>query len=127
MSARMEDPFNSGVTYKYVAVGPYYQNQTLVTHRNMRLWVPSGFPYGQEGEPEDDERYDDPATSPVTWALYSLGPNPERDELYEWRMLSEKKGPVAKRSWYSPQRKQGLLVRVRMRNENNYGSFQGHP
>ena len=126
MSARMEDPFNPGVTYKYIAVGPYYQNRTLVTHRPAFLYVPSGFPY-LEGAPEDDVRHDDPATSPVTWTLYSLGPNAQADEEHEWTMLSIKNGPVAKRSWYSPERKKGLLVRVRMRNGTYIGSFEGTP
>ena len=126
MSTKMEDPFNRGVTYKYVAVGPYYQNRTLVTNRNMRLWVPLGFP-AADGEPETDVRHDDPVTSPVTWVLYSMGPNPEQDESYEWDMISLLKGPVAKRSWYSPERKKGLLVRIRMRNGTHIGSFEGHP
>lgn len=126
MSARMEDPFNPGITYKYVAVGAYYQNRTLMKDEHASLFVPAGFP-SNEGEPAEDLRYDNPATSPVTWVLYSLGPNPERDKQYEWKMISQKKGPVAKRSWYSAEKKKGFLVRLRMRNGRHIGTFEGKP
>ncbi len=125
MPARMEDPFNRGVTYKYAAVGPYYQNRVLADW-NAYLWVPAGFP-AAEDDPETDVRYDDPATSPVTWVIYSLGPNVDDPHEHERTMLEDYKGPVAKRAWYSPQRDKGLLVRLRMRNGTYHGSFQGHP
>lgn len=125
ISARMEDPFNRGRTYKYTAVGPYYQNRVLADW-NAYLWVPLGFP-AAEGEMETDVRHDDPKSSPVTWVVYSLGPNVEDRHEHERSMLEDYHGPVAKRSWYSPERKRGLLVRIRMRNGRHVGSFEGHP
>lgn len=126
MSARFEDRFNPGVTYKYASVGPYYQNGQYMQNDSAFLYVPQGFP-GNEGAPKDDFLYDDPKTSPVLWGLYSLGPNPDKNEDYEWSMIKNLNGPVAKRSWYTPEKKKGLIVRVRMRNGQHVGSFEGHP
>lgn len=126
MSARFEDRFNPGVTYKYAAVGPYFQNGDFMPDMRAALYVPLGFP-ADSGQPEDDVRHDDPDTSPVIWAIYSMGPNANRAEHHEWEMLNELNGPVAKRAWYTPEKQRGLLVRVRMRSGRHIGSFEGHP
>jgi prepilin-type N-terminal cleavage/methylation domain-containing protein len=125
MSARMEDRFNPGVTYKYAAVGPYYQNGDYMPDQRAFLFVPPGFPAG-EGEPENDLLYDDPKTSPVLWVLYSLGPNGKASENHEWEMIKVLNGPVARRSWYTPEKNKGLIVRLRMRNGRHLGSFEDY-
>lgn len=126
MSARFEDRFNPGVTYKYKAVGPYYQNGDLMPEQRAALYVPVGFP-ADEGEPETDVLYDEPRTAPVPWVLYSLGPNVSDAAAHEWEMVTQLHGPVAKRSWYTSEKKKGLIVRLRLRSGRHVGSFEGHP
>lgn len=119
MSARMEDRFNPKNTYKYWSVGELYQNNRYMPYVRASLYVPAGFP-AQEGQPADDILYDDPEKSPVTWVIYSQGPN-----FDEWHSLKELNGPAPKRSWYRSDRNSGLIVRVRLRNGRHIGSFEG--
>ena len=112
-------------TYKYAAVGPYYQNGDFMPDQRAFLYVPPGFP-GSEGAFEDDVLYDDPTTSPVLWGLYSLGSNPRKNETYEQDMIKQFNGPVARRSWYTPEKKEGLVVRIRLRGGRHVGSFEGY-
>jgi len=119
MSAGVEDRYNRGNTYRYRAVGELYQNGTYVPDKRARLYMPEGFPE-QEGAPEEDCYYDTAKTSPVTWAIYSLGPHHDL-----WDLIKVKHGPVPKRSWYQPHMRRGLIVRMRLKNGRHIGSFQG--
>ena len=118
MSTGIEDRFNRGNTYKYCAVGELYQNGTYMTDKRSRLYVPKGFPEW-EGAVIEDMRYDEPDTSPVTWVVYSQGPN--RDA---WDLIKVKQGPVPRRSWYQPGQRKGLIVRMRLKNGRHIGSFE---
>ncbi len=117
MSAGIEDRYHPGNTYKYWAVGGMYQNGVYVPDKRSRLYVPEGFP-DQEGPPEEDDLHDDPKRSPVTWVVYSEGPNAD-----PWDLIKVKHGPVARRCWYQPHRRQGLIVRMRLKNGRHIGSF----
>ena len=120
MSAGIEDRFNKGNTYKYWAVGELYQNGQFMRMKQASLYVPEDFPHN-EGEPEEDIQYDHPASSPVTWVIFSQGPKYD-----DWEIIKEKNGPVPKRTWYdSPQRK-GIIVRIRLKGKpyEHIGSFQ---
>jgi hypothetical protein len=123
MSAGMEDRFNRGHTYKYWAVGELYLNGMFVPGQQARLYVPPGFPFN-EGAVEEDERHEDPKRSPVTWVIFSHGPRCDPNEVL-WDLIKVKRGPVAKRCWYRPDRRKGLITRVRLRNGNHIGSFEG--
>ena len=117
MSAGMEDRFNPGHTYKYWAVGELIQNRRYIPMIKASLQVPSGFPE-YEGAPREDVKYEDPDTSPVTWVVFSTGPNYD-----PWRTLKVLNGPVPKRTWYDPQENTGIIVRMRLREGRHIGTF----
>lgn len=76
----MPDVFAVGETYKYRAVGPALLNETVLLEPpdGARLWIPDDFPdcYGEKG------RYHaDPKASPVRYALWSVGPDPNSPKL----------------------------------------------
>lgn len=121
MSAGIEDRFNHGNTYKYCAVGELYQNGRFIPKKKASLYIPDGFPY-QEGPPEKDIEYDDPATSPVTWVIYSQGP-----KFDDFEILKTLHGPVPQRTWYSQQKRNGIIVRIRLKKGIQVDSFQGYP
>ncbi len=114
----MEDRFHAGQTYRYWAVGDLVQNGALSTLLRSSLYVPPGFP-DVEGDVAEDVRYDNPKTSPVTWAVYSEGPDYDA-----WTATKLLHGPVARRSWYSPTKGHGLLTRLRLRKGRQTGSFE---
>ena len=122
MSAGIEDRFNKGRTYKYWSVGELYQNGRFMQMSKASLYISKGFP-SQEGTPETDIKYNDPATSPVTWIIFSQGP-----EFDEWEILKELNGPVPKRTWYNPQKRKGIITRVRLKGKmyEHIGSFERH-
>ena len=116
MAAGMEDRFNRGYTYKYRTVGTLIYNRTTVMEDGAYLRVPDGFP---DNEQVQGQAYNKLQESPVSWVLYSEGPNFNLDRVKEMRY------PVPRGTWYSPQRKQGVVVRIRLRNGNQIGSFDG--
>lgn len=118
MSAGMPDRFNPNNTYKYWAVGDLYQNGRYIPQLKASLYIPRGFP-NIEGEPQDDIIYNNPQKSPVTWAIFSQGPN-----FNQWQTLNTLNGPIPKRTWYTPQTNTGLIVRIRLKNAMHVGSFE---
>ena len=115
MASGIEDRFNPGYTYKYRSVGNLIYNRTVVVEKGAYLWVPDGFP---DSEKEQGQIYDDPAVSPVSWVLYSEGPNFELDRMRELNY------PVPRLSWYEPQTHKGVIVRMRLKNSRQIGSFE---
>jgi len=117
MASSTEDRFNKGYTYKYQSVGTMIYNRTTVMEGAAKLWIPDGFPDsdGQEGA-----WYSEPGRSIVSWVVYSVGPN---FDLQEQQRQKELKYPVPKSCWYDPRAKRGLIVRMRLRNGNQIGSF----
>lgn len=122
MSTGMEDRFNPGHSYKYWAVGELYMNGMYMPDRRSRLYVPPGFP-DCEGPVADDECFDDPHSSPVTWAIFSHGPHADPNEVL-WDLIKLKHGPVPRRSWYQSRRRQGLIVRIRLKGGRHIGNFE---
>jgi prepilin-type N-terminal cleavage/methylation domain-containing protein len=122
MSVGLEDRFNRGHTYKYWAVGDFTLNGMPIPGQRARLYIPPGFP-DREGSPEQDERFDDPRISPVTWIVFSHGPHADPNEVL-WDLIKLKNGPVPRRCWYQPHRRRGLLVRARMRSGRHIGTFE---
>ena len=115
MSTGIEDRFNRGYTYKYRSVGTLIYNRTVVMKNNASLWVPDGFP---DNEKEEGRSYNDPEDSPVSWVLYSEGPRFDLDRM------KELKYPVPTRTWYDPQTRRGVIVRMRLENGRQIGSFE---
>lgn len=117
MASGIEDRFNRGYTYKYQSVGTMIYNRTTVIEGGAMLWVPDGFPEGQE---DAGQWYSEPAKSPVSWVVYSLGP---RSDPQEQQRLKQLKPPVPRSTWYGPDTKRGLIVRMRLRNGSQIGTF----
>ena len=70
---QMPDPFTPDECYKYRAVGPAIMNESTVMENTATLWIPDGFPYA---EADTGRYYNDPKTSPVRYAVWSMGPDP---------------------------------------------------
>jgi len=118
MAAGIEDRFNRGYTYKYRSVGTLIYNRTTIMEEGACLWVPDGFP---DSEQEEGQTYSNLKDSPVSWVLYSEGPRFELDRMKEMNY------PVPRKTWYSPRTRKGVIVRMRLRNGHQIGSFDGSP
>jgi prepilin-type N-terminal cleavage/methylation domain-containing protein len=114
MAAGIEDRFNRGYTYKYRSVGTLIYNRTVVIKNGASLWIPDGFP---DNEQEEGHDYADPRESPVSWVLYSEGPR------FDLNRMKELNYPVPTNTWYDPQTRQGVIVRMRLANGRQIGSF----
>ena len=115
MAAGIEDRFNRGYTYKYRSVGTLIYNRTVVMDNGACLRVPDGFP---DNEQEEGSDYTNPEDSPVSWVLYSQGPGFDLDRM------REQKYPVPTDTWYDRQTRRGIIVRVRLANGRQVGSFE---
>jgi prepilin-type N-terminal cleavage/methylation domain-containing protein len=115
MAAGTEDRFNPGFTYKYRSVGTLIYNRTTVVEEGAYLWVPDGF---ADNEHDEGRTYSDLEDSPVSWVLYSEGPRFNLDEMKEGQY------PVPRATWYDPQTREGVIVRMRLRNGRQIGSFE---
>lgn len=116
MAAGFEDRFNRGYTYKYRTVGTLIYNRTTVVEEGACLWVPDGFP---DNEQTDGQTYSNPKDSPVSWVIYSEGPRFDIDRMKEMQY------PVPRGTWYNPRTGPGVIVRIRLRNGRQIGSFEG--
>lgn len=115
MSTGIEDRFNRGYTYKYRTVGTLIYNRTVTIKNGAYLWVPDGFP---DYEKEEGDNYDSLKESPVSWVLYSEGPK------FDLNTMKELKYPVPKKTWYDPKTHKGIIVRMRLKNGRQIGSFE---
>ncbi len=115
MAAGIEDRFNRGYTYKYRSVGTLIYNRTTVEKEGAYIWVPDNFPYEQS---EEGSNYYSLKDSPVSWVLYSQGPN------FDLRKMKDEKYPVPKKTWYNPAANSGVIVRMRLKNGNQIGTFE---
>jgi prepilin-type N-terminal cleavage/methylation domain-containing protein len=115
MAAGIEDRFNRGYTYKYRSVGTLIYNRTTIEKEGAFLWIPKGFP---NSEIEDGNNYYNLRESPVSWVLYSQGPN------FDLNSMKKMKYPVPKYTWYNPAASSGVIVRMRLKNGNQTGSFE---
>ncbi len=115
IATSIEDRFNKGYTYKYRSVGTLIYNRTVTVKDGAYLWVPDGFP---DNEKEQGQNYYTVKESPVSWVLYSEGPNFDLDRMREMEY------PVPRKTWYNPQTRTGVIVRVRLKNGGHIGSFE---
>ena len=123
MTTVMEDRFHKGYSYKYRSVGECIRDRDKIDKWiKTRLWVADGFPANESSVDEDGQWYDDPKDSPVTWTLFSLGPQFDAEWLDE---RAENRYPTSRQVWFNPEQKRGLLVRLRLHNGNEIGSFEG--
>ncbi len=115
LAAGIEDRFNRGYTYKYRSVGTLIYNRTTVVEEGAYLWVPDGF---ADNEQEEGQTYSSLKTSPVSWVLYSQGPD------FDDARMRELNYPVPRATWFDPQTGQGVITRLRLRNGHQIGSFE---
>ena len=115
MAAGIEDRFNRGYTYKYRTIGTLIYNRTVKIKNGASLWIPDGFP---NKEKQEGREYADPKESPVSWVLYSEGPRFDSDRMRELKY------PVPANTWYNPQIREGIIVRMRLKNGTQIGSFE---
>ena len=105
----VEDSFNPGHTYKYNAPGDQVLNGALIKNGNY-IWVPDVFPAcdgeGDINATDDGKWYNDPAASPVRWALWSQGPEPNCPKS------STKRRPTSRRTWYKNLGDSGVICRI---------------
>jgi prepilin-type N-terminal cleavage/methylation domain-containing protein len=112
--AKVEDKFNPGYAYKYVAVGKkldYYGSPMV-----QSLQISEGFPASENGI---YQWYSDPKTSPVTWMVFSVGPKFDNNNTVLDGF------PVSKQFWYTPSKRSGLVVRLRLLKGRQIGSYEG--
>jgi hypothetical protein len=115
MAAGIEDRFNRGYTYKYRSVGELIYNRTTTIEDGSYLWVPDDFP---DNEKEEGDNYYTHKESPVSWVIYSQGPKFDLDNMKELNY------PVPKQTWYDPKTGKGVIVRMRLKNGYQIGSFE---
>jgi len=102
LSVALEDVFNPGHTYKYIAPGYGWANGMATC---LAIWVPRAFP--RDNGPADDKAYFSQRTSPVPFATWSVGPAGAKS-VFESDMLHY---PVPPRHWY-PDKRDGLIVHL---------------
>jgi prepilin-type N-terminal cleavage/methylation domain-containing protein len=114
--SKVEDKFNPGLAYKYIAVGnKYYYGDFSANYQY--LWIADGFP---NNDNKTYRKYKDPKTSPVTWIVFSLGPKFNENNLCKM----EQGFPVAKQYWYSSKTHSGILTRIKLKDKlQHIGSF----
>ena len=126
MSTILEDHFNRGHTYKYKGVGDIIVDRDIIDKWDKaKLWVPTNFPANSSIDPNQGQWYDDPKTSPVSWVVFSLGPR--YSEKWHVEKLGEDgyaRYPVPKELWYTPKERRGFIVRMRLKNGAEIGSFE---
>ena len=115
-SALLEDPFHRGETYKYAAPENYWMNGSM-QHDRFPVWVPIDFPSCQEG----GGRYDDTKNSPLAWAVWSLGPRPQKTKA-----LNDK-APTAAFTWYRKPGDGGVIARYKQRDGASWSTLRPMP
>lgn len=122
MSTTMEDRFHAGHTYKYRGVGECVRDRGMINKWiKSRLWVPEGFPATSSLDEERGQWFDEPDTSPVAWVIFSVGPGFDEEALRE---EAGGRYPVPRETWYHPDHKKGLLVRIRLKDGREIGTFE---
>lgn len=110
LEADMEDVFNPGHTYKYAAPGPQLLNGTPTA--NYALWVPTNTPDMNGG----GAYFTDPKSSPVRWAVWTLGPRPNSAKSLGTY------APLSSDDWYRRAGDGGVIVRFADRYGTQFSS-----
>jgi prepilin-type N-terminal cleavage/methylation domain-containing protein len=143
MSSKIEDRYNRGHTYKYRSVGEIIVDRDIIDEYIWaKMWIPDNFPTSSSIEPNEQCWHPDKdersrfseshgsyaQVSPVSWVVFSLGP------WFSQEWLEEKLGadnfnrfPVPRELWYTPKERKGFVVRMRLKNGTQVGSFEGKP
>lgn len=141
MSTTLEDRYNRGHTYKYRSLGEVIKDRNIIDKWMLaKLWIPNHFPFNSSIDTEEGRWYPDAnegklysknksslaLLSPVSWVVFSLGPRFNQDWLEEKLSVDNCDGyPVPKELWYTPAEQRGFIVRMRLKNGSQIGSFAG--
>jgi hypothetical protein len=109
--ADIQDVFNPGHTYKYAAAGPQLLNGSPTAP--YKLWVPTNAPADMSS---GGNYFTDPKTCPVSWVLWSLGPQPNSA-----KSLGDY-APLSSDDWYCRTGDSGVIVRFSDQNGNQFAS-----
>ncbi|MGA2323888.1 MAG: prepilin-type N-terminal cleavage/methylation domain-containing protein [Sedimentisphaerales bacterium] len=152
MATSLEDRYHFGHTYKYRSVGEIIKSVNKIDKFDgAQLWIPNNFPASSSIDPNGGGWHPNrnecdptagngcqcffPLVSPVSWVIFSLGPNFSQDWLEEklgdnidcdMCPSSVNKYPVPKELWYTPKERRGFIVRMRLKNGSQIGSFEGN-
>lgn len=127
----MEDTFNRGQTYRYRAPGPVWQNGVLMDFPDStwrpraQIWVPDDLPQCQSDEGKYYANRSNEPKSPVTYAVWSVGPDPDSPKFPHWEdgSLDESKLPLPRSCWLTSAGKPtGLITHFRLRQGLTYMS-----
>ena len=116
----MPDVFAPHETYKYRAVGPAIMNEFTVLEppNGASLWVPKDFPDVTEMA---GRYWFDPRESPVRYALWSIGPDPDSPKFTAPGVVSGRK-PVPKPFWCRGSTDTGVITHYQARDGKSYMS-----
>ncbi|RPI64617.1 MAG: type II secretion system protein [Planctomycetaceae bacterium] len=112
---QMPDPFTPSECYKYRAVGPAIVNESTIIPDAATLWIPDGFP---NTDADTGKYYSDRKTSPVRYAVYSMGPNPQSEKFDIPGRL-----PIPGKYWLKNASESGVIVHF----EDNTGQVRMSP
>jgi hypothetical protein len=110
------DPFDDGETYRYRAVGAMIMNEATIVPDGASLWVPDGLPDDDE-DTTAGEYYYDSEKSPVRYAVWSVGPNPESSKFDIPGRL-----PLPRKYWLLPGQSEGVIVHYQAAGGEIYAS-----
>jgi type II secretion system protein G len=142
MTTNLEDRYHLGHTYKYRGVGELIVDRNIIERYSCaELWIPNNFPAistidpnGGRWRPDDSEcgpysagnKHLFSYVSPVSWVVFSLGPRFSHDWLEEKLGAdNSNRYPVPIELWYTPKERRGFIVRMRLKNGKQIGSFEG--
>lgn len=114
-AVRLDDPFHPDSGYFYRAVGPMILNESTVIENGSTLWIPEGFPRSLDGE---GKYHRVPRTSPVAYAVWSMGPEPTAAKFDIPGRL-----PVPEKYWMHGSGDAGVIVHIK---ENGGGMVKSH-
>lgn len=111
----MPDPFSPDETYLYRAPGPGLLNEYTLVEEAGTIWIPDEI---DASTPGPGRYYRDPRTSPVRYAFWSVGPDPESEKLDQPGRL-----PIPRWSWLQGVSDTGVITRF----EGKYGEITKSP
>lgn len=127
----LEDAFNPGQTYRYRAPGAVWQNGVLMDFPDStwrpraQIWVPDDVPNCESPEGRYYADRNNEPKSPVTYAVWSVGPDPLSPKFPRWDdgTIDEARLPLPKSFWLlNDGRPTGLITHFRTRKGATYMS-----
>lgn len=122
--AKIEDEFNKGNTYKYIAAGPRY-DFFGTPFADQPLYMQRHYPYGNQNQ-EELVKFTKPSDSPVTWVIFSVGPRHDKQKVEQGNFPINQGYPVLKKFWYSARTRKGTITRLKIKKGQHIGTFENN-